>query len=259
VLCDGEATIGAVTGVQWPKVTVAWQDRNGVERSTQVCGHRDGADAPEIGERVHILYDPLDPDTSVVPRILDLRFETPGAADDLRPVRPRCATPPSTPAILRAAAHLQHTLHPLRASLWRSLRRWVSRPRGQIGRLFIDGHILHAPRSTGVPLDHPFSVGTSAWITHAGQVELTLSVRAAHADPDEPSVAFRVMLAMDEVARHVPLAATDAPWVTRDDFGPIWELLTFHHALHCKSELTDAIGLGDPKNEKHTERSYAHN
>ena len=238
LLEHGHATVAQVTRVQWPDIDLAWRDHTGSPRSASARSHApDSIAQPAVGERVHLLYDPLAPEDVVVPRILDVVFDPEHLVADRRP--------PTVPAAAPPEEHrggltlgLQPTLHRVPRAFWRSIRQAVRRARCPgLGPMSLEGDELRIG-DVRVCLDRPFSVSLSAWANGDDTVELTIAVRQRHVVPAAPALLFRVEQAMAHVAATVPTGRSDAPWVTTEAFAPLWAALRFYLAAH--GETVDA-------------------
>lgn len=235
LLAHGHASIAEVTQVDWPEVTLRWSHPGGCVRTPRLTSPAPDLAPPEPGERLHVLYDPLDPDDVVAPRLLDVCFTAPDVVEDLRPVDLPPAEPLREPTPL--ALTLQPTLRPVPRAFWPSVRRAVTRslrtsPHGQGMVLQLDDCALHGP-ACSLRLDRPFYMGLSAWLARPGVVEVAVSLRERGADG--ASVTFRVEQAMENVARCVPVQRSDAPWVTPGQFAPLWGALRFYLAAQGDS------------------------
>lgn len=239
LLQHGHATVATVTQVRWPRIRVVWTDRGGTQRELTVKSHApDALDPPSVGEKLHVLYDPLHPDEGVVPRILDVAFEEPDEVEDQRPSA--VSQRPAVREPKEISAQLQPTLRPVPRALWRSIKRAVIRSRAQgIGAIALRNDVLEVPGGE-IDLGRSFVVKVSAWLARPDTVELNITVRQ-DAAPGGPAVTFRVERPMTTVSAEVPLRRTDAPWMTTEEFDALWSSLRFYLALQGRS-LDSQVG-----------------
>ncbi len=194
--------------------------------------------AHHVGTRVSVLH--AGTGLSVVPSLMDIGFEVPPEARDVRQklgARPPVPTPQSLAT--SASWRLTTTSPQPRSGCLGRGHRGV-----KAGALVLTGAVLSIKDTKGserarIDLGQRFSVGLAAWMLAGDQAEVTLSLVTGGGVGAKP-LEVRVRLAQACVAPAVPLQQKGAPYISAADFAALWPVLVYHAGLHG-NELRDQL------------------
>ena len=199
---------GDLTGVRFD---APWGDTI-ASRPVSHRGERPPAETP-----LALLYEP-GAHVGVAPSLLDLAFLQPVIVDSRKPLASttRSASPTPTPLTVPLVA----TLHPVER-----MARYLD---AHLGDLTIDDDriTLHGADRTWAMLHDKASMRVSACLLPGKRAEVTIEIThqrdGAYRAHDDDPLRFKTELPQRRLSPALPLAWSDAPYISEADFNHIW-------------------------------------
>ncbi len=178
------------------------------------------------GDIVPVKVDRRRPDVAVIP-MLHGHKTTPRGADHRRAL----PTPPIDDKALD---------HTVQATLLDGLH--TSRNPMTLGQLSIDANALRVTsnnpsiHSTTLDLSQPIQAHLTATMVDAQRAALHVTLRSQ--DPEQSPIAFSTHLPQHALSPHIPIQEKHLPFVSPQDFSPLWDTIAAHLRLHANNAWT---------------------